>query len=159
MRFAGVAVKAGTIHMAVVERDADQDGFGVGIDSAFSRLTPPSGPRTASGLRELKERVQQEIRDWDIRSVTLVDTTKYVQWKYADAYARVLSLSAVMYAAAEANLPYVEVKPASIGKHLRTPRLETLDPATIAFATAPKYWTTGGLEAYAAAAFGARLAV
>jgi len=156
MRFAGIAVKAGTIHMAVVERDAGQDGVGIAVELAFSRLSPRPGSLTAPVLRELKEQVQQEIRDWDIQSITLVDTTKYVQWKYADAYARVLSISAVMYGAAEADLPYVEVKPSVIGKYLLAPKLETLDPALLGFSKAPKYWTTGGFEAYAAAAFGAR---
>lgn len=102
--------------------------------------------------------MQQELRDWDIKSITLVDTIKYAQWKYADAYSRVLSLSAVMYAAAEANLPYVEVKPGTIGKYLLSPKLENFDPTSLNFANAPKYWTTGGLDAYAAAAYGARLA-
>lgn len=144
--------------MAVVERNANANGLGTGLDAAFCRLSQPSSPLQTSGLRELKDRVQQELRDWNIQSVTLLATTKYAQWKYADACSRVLSISAVMFAAAEADLYYAEAKPTTIGKYLLSPQLKKFEATALNLSASPKYWTTGGREAYATAAYGARVA-
>jgi hypothetical protein len=62
----------------------------------------------------------------------------------------------LMMASAEETIPYEAPKPAAIGTHLRTPKLENLEPSVFGFDKTPKYWTTGARDAYAAAAFAAR---
>ena len=61
-----------------------------------------------------------------------------------------------MFAAAEETIHYEAPKPTAIAAYLMSPKLENLEPSVFGFDKAPKYWTTGARDAYAAAAFAAR---
>lgn len=156
MRYAGVFVKASEIHLAVVDRDTGSEGYGSAVPDAYSRENYPGSPSDPSKLLEFIQRIRQDLRDWSIRGVVVIDTTKYSNWVYMHAQQRVLCIAAVMVATAEESIPFEICKPGIVGTHISSPKLEKLEPNVFELQGNPKYWTTGAREAYAAAAFAAR---
>jgi hypothetical protein len=157
MRYVGAAVRGGMLLLAVIERDDGEDVLGRFVDGGFVRHSLPFGDDAAASLFQLKQSVQQDLRDWSASRVELVETTKYAQWKYADAFARVLGISAVMYAATEINIPFGLAKPNHVARHVVAPNPSAFESSRLGFGSPPRYWTTGGGEAYSAAAYAARL--
>lgn len=154
MRYVGVSVRGGMVMLAAIERADGAESIGAFVEGGFRRRALPSENDPAASLFELKQSIQQDLRDWNAARVALVETTKYSQWKYSDAFARVLGISAAMYASAELNIAFELTKPSHVGKYLLAPA--GLEPSRLGFSSPPKYWTTGGIEAYSAAAFAAR---
>lgn len=156
MRYVGVFVKGSDVHLAVIEREPGDEGHGTAVAEAFSREEFPGDSADPSTLLELTQRIRQDLRDWGIHRVVLMETTKYSNWVYSQVQQRVLCIAAVMIAVAEEGIPYEVSKPSTVGVHLSSPKLENLEPGVFGFDKAPKYWTTGARDAYAAAAFAAR---
>ncbi|WP_166874414.1 hypothetical protein [Salinibacterium sp. ZJ450] len=157
MYYVGVFVKAGVINLACMALDDGEAGLGRPAVGRFDRLIPSvSSENDAIRLLDLKNQVRQTLSDWDVHGVAVLDTMKHNQWKYADASTRLLSISAVMIAAAEQNADYGLIRPGPVGAHILRPQLKQVDPTVLGFASTPKYWTTGAMEAYAAASFWGR---
>lgn len=155
MKYVGVSIRGKDVNLAVLERDPGDPGFGLAIGE-FSRQSFPGDPSEPGNLLELTQRIRQDLRDWQTQAVVLLETTKYANWTYSHAQARVLCIAALMLAAAEETILYEVPKPAAIGAHLSSPKLDALNPSTFGLDKSPKYWTTGARDAYAAAAFAAR---
>ncbi|MGC0368200.1 hypothetical protein [Microbacterium sp. SLBN-111] len=126
------------------------------MPEAFTRETYPGDVSDPAALLELTLRIRQDLRDWSVHGIVLLETTKYANWSYSQAQQRVLCVAAVMLAAAEEGIHYEVSRAAIAGAHVLSPKLENFSPDVIGLGSAPKYWTTGAREAYAAAAFAAR---
>lgn len=156
MRYVGVSIRGSEVNLAVVDRQSGEDGYGRAVPEAFTREAYPGDVSESGALLELTQRVRQDLRDWSVRGIVLLDTTKYANWSYSQAQQRVLCVAAVMMAAAEEGIHYEVSRAALVGAHVSSPKLENFSPGAIGLDSAPKYWTTGAREAYAAAAFAAR---
>lgn len=156
MRYVGVSVKGSGINLAVIDRELGSEGHGSALPNAFSRESFSGDSSDPSRLLELTQKLRQDLRDWSVQGVVLVETTKYSNWVYKQVQQRVLCIAAMMIATAEESVRYEVSKPATVGAHLLSPKLENLEPKTFGLQATPKYWTTGAREAYAAAAFAAR---
>lgn len=156
MRYVGAAVRGGMLLLAAIERSDGEEGIGTFVHGGFARHPLPSGDDAAAALFQLKQSVQQDLRDWNAARAELVETTKYTQWKYSDAFARVLGISALMYAATELNIAFSLAKPNHVARYVLAPNPGTFEWSRLGFADPPRYWTTGGGEAYSAAAYAAR---
>lgn len=122
------------------------------IEDATSKLSFPQNLSEAAQLVDLKDRIRQDLREWGIESILVLGTTKYANWKYADAHTRVLAISAVMYAAAEEQVTYSLAKPSAVGPLVHSPRLDSIDIALFGLGTRPTHWNAGMSQAYATAA-------
>ncbi len=151
-----MSVRGADVNMAVIDREAGTEGYGLAVSEAFSRQSFPGETADPDVLLEFTQRIRQDLRDWNIQGVTLVETTKYSNWVYSQAYQRVLCIAGLMIAAAEEQLAYEVVKPPAVGTYLQSPKVEAIEPIVFGFEAPPKYWTTGAREAYAAAAYCAR---
>jgi hypothetical protein len=156
MNYVGVFIKGGDLNLAAIEREPMAEGFGSAVDDGFMRESFPTDSVDPTNLQELVQRIRQDLRDWACARVVLIETTKYAQWTYSQAHLRVLCIAALMLAVAEENIAYEVSKPLTVGAHLLSPQVDRMDPSILGFENAPKYWTTGAREAYAAAAFAAR---
>jgi len=107
----------------------------------------------AAQVYDLKNRFTQTFRDWHTQGVSLLGTTKYGNWSYAAASVRLHTETAIMIAAVEAGAEFDLAKQAAVTKLLPASSFSALDPQMFGFSAAPKYWTTGGAEAYAVAAY------
>lgn len=152
MRAAGINVEAGTLLLAIVERS---DGGPVRpVTITCPRLARNINLPEAEGLRDLAQRVKQELEAAKIDAVGLVQTRAFRNCQYNLVYSRVTAICAVMFAAAELDVHYETLATETIGAAVGRPAkaVGTLDCATLGLGQRPKYWTTGLAEAYAAAA-------
>lgn len=156
MAYLGVSIKGSDINLAAIDRSPGQVGNGLPLKDGFERQSYPGDTSDPTNLLELTRRIRQDMKDWSIEAIVLIDTTKYANWTYSHAQSRVLCIAAVMFAAGEESISFEIVRPSTVGGHLLSPKLEQLDHVVLGFPEAPKYWATGGREAYAAAAYAAR---
>lgn len=153
MRTAGVCIRAGQLYIAGVSAPLTEARVADAIEDATSKLSFPQNLSEAAQLVDLKDRVRQDLREWGIGSIHVLGTTKYVNWKYADAHTRVLAISAVMYAAAEEQVGYSLAKPSAVGPLVQSPRLDNIDKALFGLEVRPSHWNAGLAQAYATAAW------
>jgi hypothetical protein len=152
VRAIGINVEAGTLLLALVERSDDGPiRPGTVISPRLARNTDLP---EADGLRDLAQRVKQELEAAGVDVVGLVQTRAFRNLQYGLVYPRVTAICAVMFAAAELNVPCETLTTETIGTAVGCPAkaVGTFDFATLGLAQRPKYWTTGLAEAYAAAA-------
>jgi hypothetical protein len=152
MRAAGINVDAGTLYLAVVEPDgAGGPPRPVPVDCP--RLAPDGDLSEADALRDLAQRVGQELAAVGVEAVGLVQTRKWKNQQYSHVYDRTMAISAVMFATTELKIDYETLTTETIGAAVGCPpkSLNLFQHATLGFDTRPKYWTTGLAEAYAAA--------
>ncbi|POH67781.1 hypothetical protein C3B60_06050 [Cryobacterium zongtaii] len=152
----GVHIQSGFIHLACVSLQ-DGSGFPQRIVGASDRLKFSDNYEGADQLVDLKDRVRQDLRDWNVDAVGLLETSKYSQWTYAHATTRILAISAVMYACVEERSSYDLLKPTSVRKHFSLKDLSQLDSTDVGFESSPAYWTTGLADAYATATLHSQL--
>lgn len=152
MRAAGVHVKSGFVHLAVVE--PARELLGAAVDGVRCRIGPGVGLEGAEALHDLKNRIRQELQAGDVATIALVETRQPAGWNYRKAYGRITAICAVMAAATEVRATYATVKTSEIGRHVgvAADHLEQVPFGRFGFESRPTYWTTGLAEAYAAAA-------
>lgn len=145
-------MEAGTLLLAVVERGDAGPIRPVAV--TCPRVAPNANLPEARGLRDLAERVNQELAAARAGAVGLVQTRAFRNLQYNVVFPRVTAICAVMFAAAELNMSYETLTTETIGTAVGCPAnaLNTFDFATLGLPQRPKYWTTGLAEAYAAAA-------
>jgi hypothetical protein len=151
VRAAGINVEAGTPLLAVVERgDA---GSLRPVRITCPRLAPNADLPEAQSLRDLSQRVKQELAAARVDAVGLVQTRAFRNLQYNPVLARVTAICAVMFATTELGVSYETIPTETIGSAVGCPpkSLNLFDFATLGFEQRPKYWTTGLAEAYAAA--------
>lgn len=147
----GVNVKSNDIFMAAVGMPTAEGRAADALEGASGKISPSQNLKGAAQLLDLKNRVQADLRDWDVASVGLLETGKHSQWVYSQAQSRILSISAVMYACAEENVEFFVVKPNNVGRLVLSPKLDKINPELFGLDSKPTYWTTGLGEAFAAA--------
>lgn len=152
MNVVGVHIQSGFIHLASVSLQDGDSGYPQRIAGASDRLKFSDNHEGADQLVDLKDRVRQDLRDWNIDGVAVLKTAKFGQWTYAHATTRILAISAVMYASFEERTSYELLKPNAVKKHLSIGDLADLDSEVLGFDSPPPYWTTGLADAYATAA-------
>jgi hypothetical protein len=157
MNVVGVHIQSGFIHLASVSLQDDDFGCPQRIAGASDRLKFSVNHEGADQLVDLKDRVRQDLRDWNIDSVSVLETSKFAQWTYAHATTRILAISAVMYASFEERTSYELSKPNAVKRHWSIPDLADLDSRMLGFDSPPAYWTTGLADAYATAAMHCQL--
>ena len=157
MKIAGISIASGAIHLAFVDNARDEDLVATQT-SAPVKIEPNANLQEVPRIVDLKLRVTSELRAAETARVVLVETRKLSSWSYKQAYKRVLSIAAVMFAANDLQIPFTTEKTGEIGKLLHVPakELETLDHSLFGHETSPVYWTTGMAHAFAGAAFGLR---
>lgn len=154
MSVAGMSIRAGELHMAVVTEPTQAGLIAVATAGATSKLTFSDNLSGASRLIDLKERIRQDLREWNVSSLHVLETSKHANWKYSSAVVRVLAISAAMYAAAEEDLTFSLVKPNSVAKLALSPKLDSIDPGLFGLTARPTHWNAGLGQAYATAAAG-----
>ncbi|HEV7148658.1 MAG TPA: hypothetical protein VGN48_16825 [Pedococcus sp.] len=155
----GMHVKAGRILVGAVEAATEPSLLARPVEGSAARFEFNPGLEDAPGLADLSQRFQQHMSTLDVACLGVVQTRSYGNWKYADAYTRVMALAAAMHAANELGLETVTYTTDSIAKTVGVPaaQLQTLGADRFGLQKAPTYWTTGLAEAFAAAAHALRL--
>ena len=149
---AGINVKSGLVHLAVVEPAAEL--LGRPVSGVRSRIGPGAGLEGAERLDDLKNRIRQELQTGRVEAIGLVETRAHAGWNYRQAYERITAICAVMAAATEVRAAYATIKTTEIGRvvGVAADHLERVAFQRFGFESPPTYWTTGLAEAYAAAA-------
>jgi hypothetical protein len=152
MRAAGVNVRSGVVHLAVVE--PGENLLGVPVSGVLTKIAPGRGLEGAERLDDLKNRIRQELQTGGVLTIGLVKTRQNGGWTYQKAYDRITAVCAVMAAATEIRAAYSAIKTSDIGHLVGLPadHLEQTPFQSFGFQSSPTYWTTGLAEAYAAAA-------
>lgn len=149
----GVSIRSGNLFLAGLTEATVAGRAADAIDDAWTKLTPSGNLMGPEQLFDLKNRIQADLREWNVSSVGLLDTGKHAQWVYSQAHKRILSISAVMYACVEENIKFSVVKPGEAGKAALSPKLVQIDHSLFGIDKQPTYWTTGLGEAFAVGAF------
>ncbi len=133
---------------------ADCAGGGT-VYISSTRIKPSSSLPEARMFADLVERITAELRSQQVEEVALLETRKRSSLAYKDAYARVISVAALISAANGAQVPFNTHKTEVVGRELELPAksLQTISPETIAIDFKPTYWSGGMAEAAAVAAF------
>jgi hypothetical protein len=121
-RVLGLTIAAGTIYAAVVECP-DTPIF----DDSFERLDHAAGLGGPAQLADFSARFKQEIRRIRPTAVGVLNTRKYANWKYADAFKRVSLEAAVMLAVADLSSPAHTIKYALVSRERLPKALEIPD--------------------------------
>lgn len=152
MRVAGVNVKAGSVFVAVLDWAGDGSAATPGV-VASNRFQPNASLGETERFADLRDRVRQFMAPLNVGRVDLVETRQFAQWKYTDAYARVMKICAVMDAARALGVPFSTQKTGDIARTLKMQAhvLQVFDCARVGLAQNPTYWTTGLSEAAAVA--------
>jgi hypothetical protein len=152
VRAAGINVKSGLVHVAVVEPAAEL--LGSPVSGIRCRIAPGEGLQGAERLDDLKIRIRQELQTGRVETIGLVETRAHGGWTYRQAYDRITAICAVMAASTEIRAAYAALKTSEIGGlvGVAADHLEQVAFERFGFESPPKYWTTGLAEAYAAAA-------
>jgi hypothetical protein len=133
---------------------ATNRAMGLGVTDGFERLELSAAQDdSATQIFDLKNRLNQTLRDWNVKGVAVLNTTKYGNWTYAAASKRLHAESAVMIAAVETGAEFCLAKQSQVTKFLHTAAISDLTPESIGLPPGTKYWTTGGAEAYAASLY------
>lgn len=154
MRILGLHVKGGVLNYGVLDGEMGDLSSLSPVDGAPGRLTVDCGLAGAGQLADLADRFSQDLRSTAAERVALLATRKYAQWKYVDAWDRISRITVVMLACDRHGVPFQEVKTEAVAKVVGTPAASIAQVALsrVGLAAAPKYWTTGRAEAFAAAA-------
>lgn len=154
MRVAGVAIEGGLTYLASATASSDESFLIEATDGGLVRLEPNRNLDDAHRLVDLTHRVEQYLRAQNVTTVALVKTRKHSGLSYAEAFARVLSVCAVMAASVECGAEFAEIKTNTIGKlvDVDPKAIETSDPMRFGFTSTPLYWRAGSAKAYGAAA-------
>lgn len=149
VRVAGVHIKSGALNVSIVELC---DGGALRLVSS-TRLQPNDALSDAARLADLADRLRQHLSPSGVRSVAILDTRSFSNWKYADAFARVFGICAVFQAATALAIEAVTYRTNKVGLSvsLQPNKLSELAPEVVGEKSAPRYWTTGMAEAAAAA--------
>lgn len=153
MRIAGISVRAGDIYMAAVSAPSCDRRIADVVAEATDRLSFSENLEGAVQLLELKERVRQNLREWDVATVGVLGTNQHTNWKYSSAATRVLAISTVMFASAEEDINFSLQKPGPVAKLAVSPKLDSIDESLFGLETRPTYWNAGLGQAYTVAAF------
>jgi hypothetical protein len=154
MSVAGMSIRAGELHLAVVSEPAAATAIAQATIGGTSKLTFSDNLSGAAQLVDLKERIRQDLREWKVSSLHVLETSKHANWKYSSAVVRVLAISAAMYAAAEEDLAFSMMKPTAVAKLALSPKLDSIEPGLFGLGTRPTHWNAGLGQAYATAAAG-----
>lgn len=143
-------MKAGKVHLAPVESLKQGDSC-VRVPRASTRLEFNPGLAEAEQLADLTARIRQDLSGARIEAVGLVETRSYSNWTYRHAYARVLSIGAVMAATTALQIPFATLKTSDIAQTVKVPadKLQTVSFQLFGFTSRPMYWTAGLAEAFA----------
>lgn len=153
MRIAGVHAKGGRIYLAVLEIQSGETGWGKPVAGSVGRFEMNTNLGEAAQLSDLTDRVRQHLSGHKVERVALVETRSFANWKYADAYARVIVISAVMASCNALGLSFVTVKTNAIAKSVgvSADKLQTVPAKDFGYEKNPTYWTTGLADAFAVA--------
>jgi hypothetical protein len=152
VRAAGINVRGGLVHLAVIESAAEL--MGRPVIGVRCRLGPGAGLEGAERLEDLKNRIRQELQTGGVETIGLVETRAHGGWSYRQAYDRITAVCAVMAASIEVRAAYATIKTSEIGRvvGVAADKLEQVAFQRFGFESPPTYWTTGLAEAYAAGA-------
>lgn len=145
-------VKGGSVFVAVVDWTSDGSAATPRLVSS-NRFQPNGSLGEAERFADLRDRARQFLAPLSLGRVDLVETRQFAQWKYADAYARVMKICAVMDAARLLGVPFSTQKTGDIARTLgmQANGLQAFECARVGLSDNPTYWTTGLSEAAAAA--------
>ncbi|MBF4161028.1 hypothetical protein [Nocardioides acrostichi] len=149
MRVAGVNVKAGFLFVVVLDWAADGEATPTVV--ASNRFEANGSLGDADRFSDLRDRIRQFLAPLGVSRVDVVETRQYAQWKYADAYSRVVKICAVMDASRALGVPFSTQKTGDIAKtlNLQASMLQVFEASRVGLAKNPMYWTTGLSEAAA----------
>jgi hypothetical protein len=149
----GAHVAGGTIYLAVASPSTDTPS---GLIARQPLLAPvaPSGGDLSQALRDLQDRLMQDLRSAGAQALAVLETRLFANWKYASAFSRVSLVTVLMVSASRVGIPAVIVKTEAAGRATMTlpNKLDTISPNLFGVASAPTYWKAGYSEAFSAAA-------
>ncbi|MER7558838.1 hypothetical protein ABTZ46_17970 [Nocardioides sp. NPDC126508] len=151
-RVAGVHIKSGALNVSVVELDEDDT---LRLVSA-TRLQPNGALSDTARFADLADRFRQHLSPSGVSAVAILHTRSYSNWKYAEAYARVFGICAVLQASSGLSVEAITYPTGQVGAtvSLQANKLNEFAPEAVGATSAPTYWTTGVAEATAAAVHG-----
>jgi hypothetical protein len=153
MRVLGLHVKAGVLNYGLLDGlSGDQDSLRP-VDGAPCRLSVNCGLAEAKQLSDLADRFGQDLRSMAADRVAVLATRKFSQLTYSEAWDRISRVTVIMLTCDRLGIPCQEVKTGVVGKTVGTlaKEVERVALGRVGLAAAPKYWTTGRAEAFAAA--------
>jgi hypothetical protein len=155
MRALGVNAKSGFLFLAVVETTDDAESLGRPVEVCSKRLQPSPNLPAPEMMRDLYNRIRQEIRAAEPDCVAMLETRMYSGWVYSEAFKRISMITTLQLVCDELVVPYTDVKTERVGKFVGLPanKLDQVRPADFGFTDKPPtYWTTGRGQAFAVAA-------
>jgi len=153
VRVLGLHVKGGVLNYGLLEGESSDRDSLTPVDEP-RRLDVDCGLVGARQLVDLADRFEQDLRSTAAEHVALLATRKHAQWKYKEAWDRTSRITIVMLACERLGIPFRELTTQAVGKAVGTPAADVAHVALsrVGLTAAPKYWTTGRAEAFAAAA-------
>ena len=148
-RVAGVHVKSGALNVSIVE--LTDDGFLKLVST--TRLQPNSALPDTTRLADLADRFHQHLSPLSVSSVAILDTRSFGSWKYADAFARVFGICAVLQGSTMLPVEAITYRTNKVGASvsLQPNKLNQFAAESVGQESSPTYWTTGMAEAAATA--------
>ena len=154
MRVLGVHVQAGVMYFGVVEPSTSDELLGSPVLSTSARLLPNKSLPPSDRAGDVYSRLAQDLRAIKPDVVAMLETRKYTDWKYSDAFDRIFLITVLQLACHELGIRYEDVKTEPVGRFVKRPAkdLKLLEFTAFGLPKSPTYWTTGRAKAFAVAA-------